>query len=112
MSLWRWYCSRLKPPSDRAKQRWEKTKARGKNSFVLRTGVLGWGGFMFIAITGQDLIRKRHSHHAAIYYVLTVAVNLLIWPIAGYFFGKRMWGFYETYFGDENPPATTGEESR
>jgi hypothetical protein len=57
---------------------------------------------MFIATTGQDLIRGRHSHHAAIYYVFTVAVDLLIWSIAGYFFGERMWGFYETYFGDEN----------
>ncbi len=102
MSLWRWYCSLLKPPSEKARQRWQKTRARGKKSFVLRVGVLGWGGFMVIAMTAQDLIREPHSHHETIYYVGLVAVNLLIWPIAGYFFGNSMWGYYETYFGEEN----------
>jgi hypothetical protein len=102
MSLLRWYCSKLKPPSEKAKQGWQKTKARGKKSFVLRVGVLGWGGLMFIAMTAQDLVRKPRFQHQTVYSFGEIAINLLIWPIAGYFFGKRMWDFYEMYLGEEN----------
>jgi hypothetical protein len=102
MSLWRWYCSLLKPPSEKAREHWQKTRARGKKSFVLRSGILGWGGFMFMAMTAQELIRERHPHQQMIYYVGIIAPNLVIWPIAGYFFGNSMWRYYETYFGEEN----------
>jgi len=102
MSLMRWYCSRLKPPSEAARQHWQKTKARGKNSFALRVGVLQWGGFMFIAMTAGDLIREPRFSHQTIHYVIDLGVNLLIWPICGYFFGGRMWNFYEMYFGEQN----------
>lgn len=100
MSLWRWYCSRRKPPSEKARQFWQKTKAKGKKSFVLRHGVLGWGGFMFIAMTAQQLIRKPAD------YPFVIVLNLLIWPIGGYLFGNWMWRYYETYFGEENIPKT------
>ena len=40
---------------------------------------------MFIAMTAQDLIRKPHFNHQTTYYVVTVAVSLLIWPIAAAF---------------------------
>jgi hypothetical protein len=102
MSLMQWYCSRLKPPSEAARQRWQKIRAGGKRSFALRWGVLGWGGFMVVAITASDLIRKRPFSHQPIYYIADIAVNLLIWPIAGYFFGARMWRFYEMYFGEQS----------
>jgi hypothetical protein len=102
MALLRWYCSRLKPPGEAATKRWQKTKARGKKSFALRVGVLQWGGLMFIVMTAQDLIRKPRFSHRPIYYVADIAVNLLIWPIAGYFFGARMWNVYEMYFGEQN----------
>jgi hypothetical protein len=107
MNLLRWYCSKLKPPSEKAQERWQKTKARGKKSYILRVGVLGWGGLMFIATTAQDLIRKPWFQHQTVYYVGEIAINLLIWPIAGYFFGKRMWSFYEMYFGAENSRTPT-----
>jgi hypothetical protein len=102
MSLLRWYCSKLKPPSEKAKQSWQKTKARGKKSYVLRVGVLGWGGLMVVAMTAQDLIRSPRLQHQTLYYVGEIAINLLIWPVAGYFWGKRMWDFYEMYFAQES----------
>ncbi len=102
MSLLQWYCSRLKPPSDAARRRWQKTKARGKNSYALRRGVLGWGALMFVMMSAQDLIRKPRFSHQPTYYIADIAINLLIWPIAGYFWGTRMWNFYEMYFGEQN----------
>ena len=65
---------------------------------------------MFLVITAQDLMRKPRFSHRPIYYVADIAVNLIIWPIAGYFFGVRMWNFYEMYFGKHNEqrPANSG----
>jgi len=102
MSLWRWYCSLLKPPSEKAMQRWQKMKARGKKGFVWRFGVLGWGGLMFVAMTSTELVHRSPLSRSATDYAFDILLNLLIWPIAGYFFGSHMWGFYETYFSDEN----------
>jgi len=106
MSFWRWYCSLLKPPSEKARLRWQKTKARGKKSFALRVGALQWGGLMFVAMTTTDLLRTSPSPRSSIDYAFDIAVNLIIWPFAGYFFGRSMWNFYETYFGDDQPPGT------
>ena len=53
---------------------------------------------MFIAMTAQELIRKPAD------YPLVIVLNLLIWPLGGYFFGNWMWRYYETYFGEENIP--------
>jgi len=101
MSLWRWYCSLLKTPSKKARQRWSVTKAKGRKSFVLRVGVMRWGGLMFVAVTATELVRKPYL--SPIHYAFDIAVNLLIWPIGGYFFGRRMWNVYETYFGESQP---------
>jgi hypothetical protein len=106
MISWRSYCSLFKPPSEAARQRWQKTKARGKKSFVLRFGVLEWGGLMVLVMTTQYLIRKPLFPRRMIDYVVEVAINLLIWPIAGYFFGSFMWAFYETYFDEHNRQST------
>jgi hypothetical protein len=111
MISWQWYCSRVKPPSQAARQRWQKTRDKGKKRFVLRVGVLQWGGFMFLVTTAQYAIRKPQLPRRMIDYVVEAAINLLIWPIAGYFFGTRIWDFYETYFGEYNrqsPPDPTG----
>jgi hypothetical protein len=106
MISWRWYCSLFKPPGDAARERWQKTKARGKKSFILRIGVLGWGGFMALAMTTEYLLRKPLFPRQMSDYIVHAAINLLIWPISGYFFGARMWSFYETYFDEHNPQST------
>ena len=51
---------------------------------------------MFVVMTAQELIRKPPD------YLVVILVNLLIWPIGGYLFGKAMWSSNEKYFGDEN----------
>ena len=80
MSLLRWYCSKLKPPSEQAKQSWQKIKTRGKKRYVWRVGVLEWGGLTFIAMVAQGLIRTPRFQHHTLYYVGEIAINLLICP--------------------------------
>jgi len=73
--------------------------AKGKKSFVLRTGVIGWGGLMFAVMTLTGL--HKSPRHNAIDYVFEVGLNLLIWPLAGFFLGRSMWDFYETWFTED-----------
>jgi hypothetical protein len=109
MISWRWYCSLLKPPSEAARQRWQKTKARGKKSFALRYGTMGFGGLMFIFMTGMHVLFNRPFPRGMIgsdyVYIL---INLLAWPLAGYSWGVSMWRFYEEYFSDRSgqPPMS------
>ena len=108
MSLLRWYCTRLKPPSEAARQRWQKTKARGKKSFALRYGVMGFGGFMVIFMTVAFWLRNSPFPRGMTAFYVDVVINLLIWPLAGYSWGISMWRVYEEYFSDRSgqPPTS------
>jgi hypothetical protein len=94
----------FKPPNSVQRAKWEKVKSQGKRRFVLRVGVLQWGGFMFIVMTAQSLLRKPPFPHPLIVdYVFEIIIGLLIWPIAGYCFGLAMWAFYSSRFSDGAP---------
>ena len=64
-------------------------KAQGKTSYILRMGVIRWGGAMFVVMTVLDLLRNAPSS-----YVFDIAINLLIWPLGGYFWGLLMWHYW------------------
>jgi hypothetical protein len=80
-------------------------KARGKKSFVLRVGVIRYGGSMFVLMVVEDLLRKQPFSGRVIEYAFYITINLLIWPLAGYALGLYMWNFYEKKFSE-------GEDSR
>jgi hypothetical protein len=109
MTSWqRWYCSFFKPPSEAARQRWQKTRARGKRSFALRWGAMGFGGLMFTSmIVMHSLIKSPFSRGMTDFDYGYIVINLL-WPLAGYRWGVSMWRFYEEYFSDRNaqPPTS------
>ena len=108
MISWRWYCSLLKPPSDAARNRWQKTKARGKKSFALRWGAMGFGGLMFTSMmVMHSLVKSPFSQRMTDFDYGYVVINLL-WPLAGYRWGVFIWRFYEEYFSDRNgqPPTS------
>ncbi|MGA2964964.1 MAG: hypothetical protein ABSD64_02050 [Terriglobales bacterium] len=84
----------LSNPRDPAQRDyWQKVKAQGKKSYILRIGVIRWGGAMFVVNTTTDLLR-----HAPSSYVFDIAVNLLIWPLGGYLFGLLMWHYWAYRF--------------
>lgn len=63
---------------------------------------------MFVAMTSMDLLRKSPFPRSSIDYAFVIAINLLVWPIAGYFFGSSLWSFNVTYFGDDQPQNSSG----
>jgi hypothetical protein len=67
-------------------RRWRRDfRSWGKRRFVLWFGVVGFGGWMFVAMTAVDFF----VHHRFDYFL--VALNLIIWPLAGYGFGRTLW---------------------
>ena len=97
-------------PSPAQRERWQRWRTRGKKSFVLRVGVLGWGGFMLVVITPSDLHRDAASPHGVIYYALDIAVNLVIWPVAGYFGGLAMWRVFQKKFSESDGQLPTRQQ--
>ena len=64
---------------------------RATEKTYTRVGVLGFGGFMFIASTIWDLYRRISSPPRTTSYASDVIVNLLIWPLVGYLAGLVCW---------------------
>ncbi len=91
-------------PSPAQREHWQRWRwiSRGKKSFVLRVGVIGWGGLMFVVFTASDLHRDTACPHGVIYYVLDVAVNLVLCPVAGYFVGLAMWRVFQKKFSESD----------
>ena len=69
-------------------QRKRDFRSWGKRRFILWFGVVKFGGLMFVAMSVSDLLR----HHRIDYF--DVALNLVIWPLAGYGWGLSMWSMY------------------
>jgi len=88
----------FKPPKPAQQERWQQLKAKGKKSFILRVGVIRFGGFMFVVMLAGALISKPPFPREAIDYAFDIIINLLVWPLAGYTFGFCMWHFYEKLF--------------
>jgi hypothetical protein len=72
---------------------WSKTRARGKQRFILLHGVLGWGSFMFIFINLMD----SFIHHKIDYWWLPI--SFVFWLAGGYGVGISMWNNFEGKFG-------------
>jgi len=54
-----------KPPSPAQPEYWEQVKAEGKKRYILRVGIMRWGGTMLILMTTLDLIRKTGRQFCA-----------------------------------------------
>jgi hypothetical protein len=73
--------------SERQARQWSISREHGKIKWILIHGVMGWGTTMFMWMTawklfthGQDFVTRRE-----------IIIDLIIWPISGFFFGWWMW---------------------
>lgn len=79
-------------------RKWQRDfRSWGKCRFTLWFGVVGFGGSMFIDMTAVDL----WFHHRLDY--VAVLLNLVLWPLAGYRFGRTLWSlyYYDSETGDK-----------
>ncbi len=79
---------------DRQLGRWEKKRARGKQSFVWYRGALRWGGIMFVLTTITNVLVR----HRELDWMLVVSA-LIACPLAGYLWARCIWFVNEHRFG-------------
>ncbi len=81
------------PMSGKESQRWERIRGRGEVLFVLISGVLAFGGFVFVFSTcSAMLIFHRHLDAAL------VAEQALTCLVVGFFFGVIIWYLEESRY--------------
>jgi hypothetical protein len=97
--------SLFKPPTPAQREHWQQVKARGKKKYILSFGILRYGGTMFVVMTALELIRRTPPPRAPVDYAFVIALNLVVWPLAGYVCGLLTWRVYEKKFseGDDQP---------
>lgn len=69
-------------------------QARKRKRYVWKNGVLGWGGFMFLFMTFFDWYSKGYIQiqMPPVRRLLWMTIpSLIIWPIAGYWWGVTTW---------------------
>ncbi len=87
---------------ERQRQKWEKKRKNGKQSFLFYRGVLRWGGIMFILTTVTNVLAR----HQTLEWHSTVSV-LIASPIAGYVWARCMWSINEyRFYGAEKQSAS------
>jgi hypothetical protein len=72
----------------------ERLIARGKQSFVWRRGVLGWGLPVFVTTTAWRYIDTLHRHASREIVFYATVIMLPIWLVGGYVVGVSMWQYY------------------
>lgn len=75
--------------SNKQNEQWEKTRSKGKMSFIILRCVLGWGlpvGIIYSILTHWD---KN---------ITTVIQSIIIFMICGFIFGTSYWMFMERKF--------------
>lgn len=82
--------------NDKHFQRWQKTRAKGKGQFILVRGLLAWGLPMFLIMT--FMVNKPVSGNMS---PGVIALNALLWAIAGLAFGYFTWAFSERAYQKE-----------
>jgi hypothetical protein len=71
-------------------EKWAATRQLGRDAFVWRYGVLGWGistGVLFAVVEGV-----QHGMQAGL---VQLPIALTMFPLAGVLWGRAMWWFFE-----------------
>jgi hypothetical protein len=68
----------------------QRLQAKLKRKWVMR-GILGWGLLMFVVMTGLDYRENPRFFPHNTVGLAKIALSLMIWLTAGYFWGLWMW---------------------
>jgi hypothetical protein len=88
------------------RQAWLRMQRQGKLSYVLRRGVLLWGGSMFVLFACWNAYQLR-DHLDKLPVLL--ALNAVIWSLGGMSWGLWTWHSCEKRFRNELPQDSINE---
>ena len=77
-------------------EKWAITRQKGKWSYIIKKGVLGWGVFMFFFMTIIPM--RKGSEHTYFYFIW----QALLWAASGGLFGCISWYFSEKQYMKKN----------
>jgi len=89
------------------RQAWEQMRLQGKRSYLLRRGMVRWGGFMFLFSNCMDLL----AHHNRLDWS-HVVVGAIVWPLTGYVWALAMWIMNERFFFGRPKKQPANHESQ
>ena len=78
---------------NRQRKAWEMKRRLGKRSFIVRRGMLRWGGIMFVLTT----ITNVFARHGKPDWMFEISL-LIACPFAGYLWARSVWYLNERRF--------------
>jgi len=79
----------------------KRIRAKGRKHYIVYTGILRWGMFVFVLTTLWSWYEKYGRHIPPRGDLcFSIILGLVIWSVAGYFWGGYMWN---RFF--QEPPA-------
>ena len=87
-------------------ERWEKTRAIGKQRFILFYGVLFWGVLTALLVSSFSLVIGSELFPLG----KTALISTLVLPLAGIFWGWMMWNYAESLYRRHLADARAGCE--
>ena len=70
-------------------KKWREVRKSGERKYILQTGMLQWGGMMFVAFFVMYTVQNPDR------VVFNFILNIIVWSIGGFFVGKLTWRFSE-----------------
>ena len=77
---------------------WSKTRLMGRDRFVWRQGVGGWGLVIFVASQIVLPLERGHLPHSFGELLPHLLIGGLVWAVGGYWYGVWVWAATERRF--------------
>ncbi|WP_410511501.1 hypothetical protein PaeBR_15610 [Paenibacillus sp. BR2-3] len=81
------------------RNKWEKTRTKGKKRFLIINGIVGWGISTALLFT---LISSFFDHQYTIIFdkdfIMDLVTSLIIFPVGGLFWGLWVWSWMEKLY--------------
>jgi hypothetical protein len=94
---------------EQQRQAWQRIRQSGKAAFVLKRGLLRWGGMMFLIFAAFDVVGfylTDHQQYVLDYMPVLLVVNAIIWSLCGLAWGFWAWNKCERlYPGSATSPS-------
>ncbi len=75
-------------------EKWQVTQDKGRKSFIIKYGVMGWGlktGILFALVFPFFL----DTPYSIVSFLLVLIPSLILFPLGGILWGLYMWNFFE-----------------
>lgn len=83
----------MKPLTDKQREKWERTRRMGAARYTFRYGAILWGiPVALIWATSMSAILGWNQ------LPVFLLISLIVFPVAGIFFGKLMWRILEARY--------------